>query len=139
MNDKICTKCSHPGVYNEVMGKGFYYCRVCKEEIGLATPSKTPKAKVFFFDQHLGYPGKTVDSFLQKICETNVNEYELCADFLILIVSELKLQKFRDATGNFWALDCTTHRWIFSGIKLRENLKEKNYTTVLFYQRNQAP
>lgn len=31
----VCKKCNNDGVYNEILGKGFYYCRTCKEEIGL--------------------------------------------------------------------------------------------------------
>ena len=29
----ICSKCSNEGIYNEAMGKGFFYCRTCKTEI----------------------------------------------------------------------------------------------------------
>lgn len=36
----VCNKCFNPGVKNEVLGKEFYYCRTCKDEIGLtATPA----------------------------------------------------------------------------------------------------
>jgi hypothetical protein len=31
----ICRKCKNPGIRNEVLGKEFYYCRTCKEEITL--------------------------------------------------------------------------------------------------------
>lgn len=31
----VCEKCNESGVYNEVAGKGFYYCRNCKIEIEL--------------------------------------------------------------------------------------------------------
>lgn len=31
----VCKKCQNSGVYNEILGKGFYYCRTCKEEITL--------------------------------------------------------------------------------------------------------
>lgn len=39
----ICKKCGETGVYNEVRGKGFYYCRTCKDEIPLEeSPSMPP-------------------------------------------------------------------------------------------------
>jgi hypothetical protein len=31
----ICIKCNETGVLNSVLGKEFYYCRNCKEEITL--------------------------------------------------------------------------------------------------------
>lgn len=34
----ICGKCNNPGVLNTVLGKDFYYCRACKEEIILDSP-----------------------------------------------------------------------------------------------------
>lgn len=37
----ICPKCSNAGVENQALGKTFYYCRTCKDEIGLeAVPSE---------------------------------------------------------------------------------------------------
>lgn len=46
----ICPKCKESGVYNEIRGKGFYFCRQCKTEIELeSAPSgseyRVPKAK----------------------------------------------------------------------------------------------
>ncbi len=35
----ICGTCSTEGVENQVLGKVFYYCRTCKEEIALETPN----------------------------------------------------------------------------------------------------
>lgn len=29
----ICSKCKSDGVKNQALGKDFYYCRTCKEEI----------------------------------------------------------------------------------------------------------
>lgn len=29
----ICPKCKNVGILNTVLGKDFYYCRTCKEEI----------------------------------------------------------------------------------------------------------
>lgn len=37
----ICPKCQDKGHYNEVMGKGYYYCRTCKDEISLEEPKAT--------------------------------------------------------------------------------------------------
>lgn len=34
-NSMICRNCKNPGIRNEVLGKEFYYCRTCKEEITL--------------------------------------------------------------------------------------------------------
>lgn len=40
----ICQKCQNTGFYNEVMGKGYYYCRTCKDEIQLeATEEESSK------------------------------------------------------------------------------------------------
>lgn len=36
----ICSKCNNAGVKNTVLGKEFYYCRTCKDEIGLAPKSQ---------------------------------------------------------------------------------------------------
>lgn len=35
-----CSKCKNSGIYNEILGKGFYYCRTCKEEIFLEEDTK---------------------------------------------------------------------------------------------------
>lgn len=34
----ICTKCNEEGIHNTANGKEFFYCRTCKEEIGLESP-----------------------------------------------------------------------------------------------------
>lgn len=36
----ICSKCNTEGVLNTVLGKDFYYCRTCKDEIQLESPNK---------------------------------------------------------------------------------------------------
>jgi hypothetical protein len=41
----ICPKCNEAGVYNEVLGQGFYYCRTCKDEIQLQEASKSEPKK----------------------------------------------------------------------------------------------
>lgn len=40
-----CT-CGTSGVYNEVRGQGFYYCRSCKVEIELREPYREPMSGV---------------------------------------------------------------------------------------------
>lgn len=37
----ICSKCKNVGILNTVLGKDFYYCRTCKEEI-LLEEEKNP-------------------------------------------------------------------------------------------------
>lgn len=31
----ICTSCNNVGIYSELSGKSYYYCRTCKDEINL--------------------------------------------------------------------------------------------------------
>lgn len=31
----VCSKCKNAGILNTVLGKNFYYCKTCKEEIFL--------------------------------------------------------------------------------------------------------
>lgn len=38
----ICGKCNQPGVKNSALNKEFYYCRTCKDEIGLSSASASP-------------------------------------------------------------------------------------------------
>ena len=37
----ICSKCKNQGILNSAGGKEFYYCRTCKEEIGLEDAATT--------------------------------------------------------------------------------------------------
>jgi hypothetical protein len=39
----ICTKCNSKGVENQALGKTFYYCRSCKDEISLEAANDTGK------------------------------------------------------------------------------------------------
>lgn len=36
----ICQKCNNQGILNTVLGRDFYYCRTCKEEINLSENNK---------------------------------------------------------------------------------------------------
>jgi ribosomal protein L37AE/L43A len=38
----ICPKCGDKGVENSALGKKFWYCRTCKDEIGLTPKPKDP-------------------------------------------------------------------------------------------------
>lgn len=38
----ICHKCNNQGVENEALGKKFWYCRTCKDEITAAPPQPEP-------------------------------------------------------------------------------------------------
>lgn len=39
----ICTKCNNDGVESQALGKTFYYCRTCKEEIQLEVKARHSK------------------------------------------------------------------------------------------------
>lgn len=43
----ICQKCKNEGVRNSVLGKEFYYCRTCTDEIRLEEP---PADKPAYYD-----------------------------------------------------------------------------------------
>lgn len=38
----ICNRCNQEGVRNQVLGKEFYYCRTCKDEIYLQPKQSHP-------------------------------------------------------------------------------------------------
>jgi ribosomal protein S14 len=40
IQEPICRTCGKRSVYNEVLGKPFYYCRTCKTEVGLPEPRR---------------------------------------------------------------------------------------------------
>lgn len=60
----ICPKCKSDGILNTILGKDFYYCRTCKEEILLeeVDPDKGAIGKEDPF--YLGDPTSTdLDTF----------------------------------------------------------------------------
>lgn len=72
----ICTKCFTDGVYNEVLGKGFYYCRTCKCEIELqqATEFDDPRLPLNFsvwsdFYPTTGYIDERIETLKQALKE----------------------------------------------------------------------
>lgn len=54
----VCQKCNESGVYNVVLGKGYFYCKKCKAEIDLELKVKKEDVAVYsepvFYRAHLG-------------------------------------------------------------------------------------
>lgn len=43
--NKVCPKCNGEAVWNQALGKDFWYCRTCKEEISPHAPNKREDKK----------------------------------------------------------------------------------------------
>lgn len=73
--------CGVTGVYNEILGKGFYYCQECKKEITLEeTPTNTPLTPYLDNYWDSAEAAKDFEDYLDWVNNKQSGEFDILKD-----------------------------------------------------------
>ena len=95
----LCIKCNTAAIKNQALGKEFWYCRTCKDEVGLPNNSAPHQMLIQGIDNTFNSSGKPTPMFKlgdRVVCMNRTHPKYLCQGTVMYITTSYRIEVLFD-------------------------------------------